>query len=463
MRSIRYLYRIGLGPSSSHTMAPHAAALTFADRTPGAASYRVTLYGSLAATGEGHLTDRAVERGLAPAEVRIIWRPDITLPRHPNAMKFEALDAAGSLLEEWTAYSTGGGAVVGAEEEAAEKPGWDAAPGLGAAAGSSGLSERDAAAGSSGLSGRDAAAGSSNIYPHTTMRTILPQIEREGLTLWEYVFQHEGEGIEEYLGQVWQTMQEAIERGLEQEGRLPGPLKLRRKAASFAAKSTHTRGFIGRISTLFSYALAVSEENAAGGTVVTAPTCGASGVLPAVLRTLRETHEFSDTRIIRALATAALVGNLVKTNGSISGAEVGCQGEVGTACAMAAAATAHLLGGTPRQIEYAAEMGLEHHLGLTCDPVLGLVQVPCIERNAVAATRAVDAGTYAVLSDGSHMISLDEVIDTMLQTGRDLASSYRETSAGGLARFYNRDELEAHARLGRSGRESSSRDGSGGE
>jgi len=180
---------------------------------------------------------------------------------------------------------------------------------------------------------------------------------------------------------------------------------------------------------------------------VTAPTCGASGVLPAVLRTLQETFQFQDSRIIRALATAGLIGNLVKTNGSISGAEVGCQGEVGTACAMAAAAAAQLLGGTPRQIEYAAEMGLEHHLGLTCDPVLGLVQVPCIERNAVAATRAIDAATYATLSDGRHLVSFDEVIDTMLQTGRDMSANYRETSAGGLAKFYNRDELEEESRL----------------
>jgi L-serine dehydratase len=285
------------------------------------------------------------------------------------------------------------------------------------------------------------------------MRRILPHVEAEGLTLWEYVFAHEGDEIEGFLEEVWRAMQAAVDRGLEEEGRLPGPLKLRRKASSFAMKSRNAEGFIKQISTLFSYALAVSEENAAGGTVVTAPTCGASGVLPAVLRTLRETYRFSDTRIIRALATAGLIGNTVKTNGSISGAEVGCQGEVGTACAMAAAATTHLLGGTPRQIEYAAEMGLEHHLGLTCDPVLGLVQVPCIERNAVAATRAVDAGTFATLSDGSHMISLDEVIDTMFQTGRDMASTYRETAEGGLARFYNRDELEAHARLGRTGGE----------
>ncbi len=423
MNSIRELYRIGRGPSSSHTMGPHNAALRFRSRTPHAASYRVSLYGSLAATGEGHLTDRAVIDGLAPAPVDLRWEPETSLPFHPNALCFEALDAEGSIIESWTAYSTGGGEVVGAELQEGET-----------------IKE-------------EARERTAELYPYSTMRTILPYIRKEGLTLWEYVFAHEGENPERFLEEIWAAMQAAIERGLEHEGRLPGPLKLPRKAAAYATKSKMAHGFIKQISTLFSYALAVSEENAGGGVVVTAPTCGASGVLPAVLRTLKETYTFSDTRIVRALATAGLIGNIVKTNGSISGAEVGCQGEVGTACAMAAAATAHLLGCSPGQIEYAAEMGLEHHLGLTCDPVMGLVQVPCIERNAVAATRAVDAGTYATLSDGNHMISLDEVIDTMFQTGRDLASSYRETAEGGLARFYNRDELEAHARLGRSGGE----------
>jgi L-serine dehydratase len=412
MRSIREVYRIGPGPSSSHTMGPSNAARSFQAATPAAARYRVTLYGSLAATGRGHLTDRAVIEALAPAEVELLWRPKEQLPRHPNALYFEALDHADRRITAWTAYSTGGGAVVGDEQVQ--------------------MTEEE-----------------HTRYPFTTMRSILPYIEAEGLTLWEYVLAQEDSDIEEYLAEVWQAMQKAIERGLEEEGRLPGGLKLRRKAPSFAMKSRNAQGFISQIGTLFSYALAVSEENAGGGEVVTAPTCGSCGVLPAVLRSLQESYGFSNTRIIRALATAGLIGNIVKTHGSISGAEVGCQGEVGTACAMAAAATAQLLGGGPRQIEYAAEMGLEHHLGLTCDPVMGLVQVPCIERNAVAATRAVDAGTFATLSDGNHLISLDEVIDTMVQTGRDMASSYRETAEGGLARFYNRDELEAHARLGR--------------
>lgn len=412
MKSLRELYRIGVGPSSSHTMGPaRAAALFFKDHSQ-ASSFRVTLYGSLAATGKGHLTDRAILGQLPEERTEIVWRPEVTLPPHPNGMRFESLGPDGAVNAEWLCFSVGGGAL-------------------------------DSSAGGAG------SAGSAVNYPLTTIRELLPWAEQEGKSFWEYVFDHEDKDLPEYLAEVWRTMQAAIERGIENEGLIPGPLKLPRKAAAYAMKSLNARGFIRNISATFAYALAVSEENACGGLVVTAPTCGASGVLPAVLKTMQETFEFSDTRIIRALATAGLIGNLVKTNGSISGAEVGCQGEVGTACAMAAAAAAQLLGGTPRQIEYAAEMGLEHHLGLTCDPVLGLVQVPCIERNAVASTRAIDAATYATLSDGRHMVSFDEVVDTMLQTGRDMAGNYRETSTGGLAMFYNRDELEAQARLGR--------------
>ncbi len=421
MESLRELYRIGVGPSSSHTMGPARAARTFYRNHPDAPSYRITLYGSLAATGAGHLTDKAVLAELPPERSTLNWRPDITLPAHPNGMRFETLDPSGTPQHEWLCFSIGGGALADSADPAGtalQKP-------------------------KNTTSGTPA-------YPITTIRELLPWAEKEGKSFWEYVFDNEDDQISDYLKRIWVTMEEAIERGVENEGPLPGPLKLRRKAAAYAMKSRNAHGFIRGISSTFAYALAVSEENACGGVVVTAPTCGSCGVLPAVLKTMQDTFEFSDTRLIRALATAGLIGNLVKTNGSISGAEVGCQGEVGTACAMAAAAAAHLLGGTPRQIEYAAEMGLEHHLGLTCDPVLGLVQVPCIERNAVAATRAIDAATYATLSDGSHMVSLDEVVDTMLQTGRDMSGNYRETSTGGLAMFYNRDELEAQARLGRS-------------
>ena len=434
MDSLRSLYRIGVGPSSSHTMGPARAAHIFFQNHPDSPAYRVTLYGSLAATGQGHLTDKALLAELPPERTELVWRPDIRLPAHPNGMRFEALsvgkgqfNAAAassdktSVDKEWICFSVGGGALAnGTDRE-----------------GSSLEEER-------------VEEESRASYPLQTIRELLPWAEEEGKSFWEYVFDNEDRDLPDYLGEVWRTMQAAIERGTENEGLIPGPLKLPRKAAAYAMKSRNAQGFIRSISTTFAYALAVSEENAAGGVVVTAPTCGAAGVLPAVLKTMQETFQFRDIRIIRALATAGLIGNLVKTNGSISGAEVGCQGEVGTACAMAAAAAAHLLGGTPRQIEYAAEMGLEHHLGLTCDPVLGLVQVPCIERNAVAATRAIDAATYATLSDGRHLVSFDEVIDTMLQTGRDMSGNYRETSTGGLAMFYNRDELEAQARLGRS-------------
>ena len=437
MDSLRSLYRIGVGPSSSHTMGPARAAHIFFQHHSDSPAYRVTLYGSLAATGQGHLTDKAILAELPSERTELVWHPEISLPAHPNGMRFEALPAAKSQTEspvetpvdasvhsEWVCFSVGGGALA----SGADKFG-------------------------STLAEDRVEAESHATYPLETIRELLPWAEKEGKSFWEYVFDNEDQALPDYLGEVWKTMQAAIERGTENEGLIPGPLKLPRKAAAYAMKSRNAQGFIRSISTTFAYALAVSEENAAGGIVVTAPTCGAAGVLPAVLKTMQETFHFRDIRIIRALATAGLIGNLVKTNGSISGAEVGCQGEVGTACAMAAAAAAHLLGGTPRQIEYAAEMGLEHHLGLTCDPVLGLVQVPCIERNAVAATRAIDAATYATLSDGRHLVSFDEVIDTMLQTGRDMSGNYRETSTGGLAMFYNRDELEAQARLGRSNHE----------
>jgi L-serine dehydratase len=417
MQSLHELFRIGVGPSSSHTMAPYRAAEAFLSRSPSAHRYRVTLYGSMAATGKGHLTDKALIGVLGNERTEIVWKPDEILPRHPNAMLFEALDRNKAGEHRELVYSVGGGALL------YEGPSGTFVP------------EKK----------------SSDPYTHLTMRKILPWAEQEGKQLWEYVYDHEDEDFDLFLAKVWDAMKDAISRGIENEGRLPGPLNLSRKASSYFMKSRHAHGMIRQISKLFAYALAVSEENASGGIVVTAPTCGSCGVLPAVLKVLQEDFEFTDKRIRRALATAGLIGNLVKHNGSISGAEVGCQGEVGTACAMAAAAAAQLLGGTPRQVEYAAEMGLEHHLGLTCDPVEGLVQVPCIERNAVAATRAIDAATFAVLSDGKHMISFDEVVDTMAQTGKDLSSRYRETSAGGLSIFYNRDELEALARQGNPG------------
>jgi len=378
-------------------MGPRFAAEAFAASCPAAAGVRVTLYGSLAATGRGHLTQHAVSAPFAPRPVEIVWLAEQALPRHPNGMRFEALDGSGRVLATRIAYSVGGGALL---DEAGQPD------------------------------------GGPDVYPHTAMSDVLRDTEREGLLIWELVGRHEGEAIWPYLGAVWATMKRAIQAGIDAEGRLPGSLNVPRKASAYHARAQNMAGYFGQTAVQFAYALAVSEENAAGGEVVTAPTCGACGVLPAVLLFLQQQSRLSEEKILHALATAGLVGNIVKRNASISGAEVGCQGEVGTACAMAAAAAAQLLGGSVRQIEYAAEMGLEHHLGLTCDPIGGYVQIPCIERNAVAAVRAVDCAAYALLSDGSHIVSFDDVVRTMWETGLDLKSHYRETAEGGLAKIY---------------------------
>ena len=397
MKSLRELYRVGLGPSSSHTMGPRFAALAFKPMTAGASRVRVTLFGSLAATGRGHLTDVAVSEPFAPLPVEILWRPEENLSRHPNGLRLEALADDHTVLAERVVYSVGGGALLD----------------------------------ENGLS-----VGVSDIYPYESMQAVLEHCERDNLQFWEIVGQHEGAPVWTFLSGIWVAMSRAIERGLEAEGRLPGTLNVARKASSYHVRGQAMSGHFGQTARLFSYALAVSEENASGGEIVTAPTCGACGVLPAVLSFLQQQAGLSDDKILRALATAGLIGNLVKRNASISGAEVGCQGEVGTACAMAAGAAAQLLGGSVRQIEYAAEMGLEHHLGLTCDPIGGYVQIPCIERNAIAAVRAVDCAAYALLSDGQHIISFDEVVRTMYETGRDMHSDYRETAAGGLAKIH---------------------------
>lgn len=397
MKTIKDIFVIGKGPSSSHTMGPKKAAIGFRNDHPRAAAYRITLYGSLAATGKGHLTDVAILEafeGVAPAE--IVWKPQEFLPYHPNAMRFEALDDSGNTTEEQVIYSTGGGTIVyeGREDNPHE-----------------------------------------DIYPLTTMSDIMEWCNQTGKSYWEYVFEHEESDVTDYLLEVWSYMRAAVRNGLRNEGVLPGPLNLRRKAASYFVRS---RGYKDNLRTrglLFAYALAVSEENASGGVVVTAPTCGSSGVVPSVLYHLQEEYEFSEMQIVRALATAGLVGTIVKANASISGAEVGCQGEVGVACAMAAAAATQLMGGSPRQIEYAAEMALEHHLGMTCDPMCGLVQIPCIERNAIAAARALDSQIYACYTDGVHRVPFDGVVEVMKHTGHDIPSLYKETSEGGLSKL----------------------------
>lgn len=398
MKTIREIFRVGYGPSSSHTMGPRKAAELFGERYANAARYQVHLYGSLSATGKGHLTDVAILDVLPTAE--IVWQEEF-LPYHPNGMRFCAWNEAGDLLAEWTVYSVGGGAL---EEDA------DGIRLLG-----------------------DEAKGTGDIYPLSRLSDIKEYCDQMGWDYWEYVEHYEGKEIWDYLREVWQVMREAVERGLDHEGVLPGPLHLRRKAASYYIKVAGYKDNLRTRGLVFSYALAVSEENASGGKIVTAPTCGSCGVLPAVLYHTWRSRDFSETRILHALATAGLIGNVVKENASISGAEVGCQGEVGVACAMASGAVNQLFGGTLAQIEYAAEMGLEHHLGMTCDPVCGLVQIPCIERNAFAAARALDSNMYAAFSDGTHNVTFDRVVDVMKQTGHDLPSLYKETSQGGLA------------------------------
>lgn len=340
------------------------------------------------------MTDVAIESILKPiAPTQIIWKPDVFLPFHPNGMLFEGL-RDGATIDSWEIYSVGGGELANPQS----------------------LLQRE------------------ETYPLNTVHEILEWCEHEGCTFWEYVELCEGKEIWDFLDQIWQAMRRSIDNGLNNEGVLPGGLGLRRKAATYFMKAKGYNGSLNSRGNIYAYALATSEENASGGEIVTAPTCGSSGVLPAVLFHLYTTHEFRPIRILRALATAGLFGNVVKTNASISGAEVGCQGEVGVACAMAAAASCQLFGGTPSQIEYAAEMALEHHLGLTCDPICGLVQVPCIERNAVAAARALDANIYATFSDGRHTVSFDRVVEVMKQTGHDIPSLYKETSIGGLAK-----------------------------
>ena len=395
MDSIKNIYRIGYGPSSSHTMGPRRAAERFRSRTEGAASYRITLYGSLAATGKGHLTDRTIIEALAPIKAEILWHPEIVPEYHTNGMLFEALDGSGKVTDEWRVYSIGGGTI--AEE-------------------------------------RSVIEEEQSVYPHRNLTEIQQYVEREGVQFWEYVERCEGGDLWDYLAGIWEQMQRTVEEGLANDQAIPGGLHLRSKAKRYYIRASSYKPSLQSRSLVMSYALATSEQNARGGRIVTAPTCGSAGVVPAVLYHLKVNHGFSDQDILKALATAGLFGNIIKHNASIAGAEVGCQGEVGSACVMAAVAANQLFGGTPQQIECAAEMAMEHNLGLTCDPICGLVQIPCIERNAMAALRALDVNIYSLLSDGKHIISFDKVVETMKLTGKDLPSLYKETALGGLAK-----------------------------
>ena len=399
MESLRELYRIGRGPSSSHPMGPSRAAALFREKFPQADRFEAVLYGSLAKTGKGHLTDVAIQDAFAPADTRIIFdtqTPEGALP-HPNTMELSAFSGE-SLLGKWRGFSVGGGKIQ-IEGQASVAP--------------------------------------QDGYPLSTFQEIKEYCQRENKFLWQFVEENEGVEIWDYLRDVWKQMKATVYAGLNTEGVLHGGLGVQRKAKYLVRQrhideSPETR----ENRKVCAYAFAVSEENAGGGVVVTAPTCGASGVLPAVLLFKQEQQGFSDTEMLRALAAAGVIGNIIKTNASISGAECGCQAEVGSACSMAAAGLAELYHMDLDQIEYAAEVAMEHHLGLTCDPIGGLVQIPCIERNAVAAMRAINALSLANFLSYTRKISFDMVVKTMYETGRDLFSKYRETSEGGLAKIY---------------------------
>ena len=393
MESIKSIYKIGYGPSSSHTMGPRKAAEIFKEREKNASAYRVTLYGSLAATGKGHFTDKAIIAALAPTPVEIVWRADIVPEFHTNGMLFEALDSENKVTSCWMVYSIGGGSLSEGEESIPPK----------------------------------------QVYSFNYLSDIQKYIEENGLSFWEFVEQNEDSDIWDYLAEAWEQMQQTVRDGLANDSVLPGSLHLRSKAKQYFIRASGLKPSLQSRALVIAYALAVSEQNARGGKVVTAPTCGSCGVVAAVLYHMKEAHGFSDRDILKALATAGIFGNIIKTNASISGAEVGCQGEIGSACVMAAVAINQLFGGSPQQIECAAELAMEHNLGLTCDPVCGMVQIPCIERNAIAALRAQDVSLYALMSDGKHLISFDSIVETMKKTGHDLPSPYKETALGGLA------------------------------
>ena len=406
MKSLTELYKIGRGPSSSHTMGPEKAAKLFMERNKSAYSFKVVLYGSLAKTGKGHGTDVVLKKTFTkPVDVVFDYENE-HLP-HPNTMDLFALDLNGKITNSWRVYSVGGGAIEVEGESSIDPP---------------------------------------EVYPHHTFEQIRAYCDEQEITIPEYVVRFEGAQIREYLQTIWETMKNAIRQGLKASGVLPGGLNTERRAKTlYQQRHIDETPQTKENRLVCAYAFAVSEQNASGEVIATAPTCGACGILPAVLKYEQDIHKYSDDYIIDALSTAGIIGNIVKTNASISGAECGCQAECGTACSMAAAALAQLFGMDFDQIEYSAEVAMEHHLGLTCDPVAGLVQIPCIERNAVAAMRAINAVSLANFLTTSRQISFDAVVETMYQTGKDINVRYRETSGGGLAKSYNHSRLR-HAK-----------------
>ena len=399
MKSIRDIYKIGRGPSSSHTMGPERACRIFSSENPDAASFRAVLFGSLAKTGPGHGTDRIITETLAPKKCEVVFDLETHDLPHPNTMELIALDASGWKSASMRVLSVGGGDI-----EIVGRPLPDEAP---------------------------------DIYMHGSFSEIAQYCKDRNMRLSDYVAEFEGAEIWHFLMDVWKQMCQSITEGLTHTGILPGGLNVERKAQFlFNQRHIDERPETRENRIVCAYAFAASEQNAGGGRMVTAPTCGACGVLPAVLKYMQEEKNLSDRHVLRALAVAGLIGNLVKRNASISGAECGCQAEIGTACSMASAALGELFEMGIDQIEYAAEVAMEHHLGLTCDPIGGLVQIPCIERNAVAAMRAINAVRISNFLTSTRKISFDMVIETMYETGRDLSHIYRETAEGGLAKLY---------------------------
>ncbi len=400
MKSIRDLYKIGKGPSSSHTMGPARAAEIFKSENPDAERYEVVLYGSLAKTGIGHGTDRVLRDVFAPKDVQIVFAehdPDDL--KHPNTLDLSAFtgtEKTASIRVE----SIGGGDIVVEGRPGLEPP---------------------------------------EVYPENSFAEIAQFCAWRQVSLPQYVEMNEGPEIWDFLKDIWNAMRKEIHDGLSAEGVLPGGLNVQRKA-----KYLFERGHqvdipqVRELQQVCAYAFAAAEQNAGNGTIVTAPTCGSCGVLPAVLLYLQDKYKFTDEKIAEALSVAGLLGCLIKRNASVSGAECGCQAEIGSACSMAAAAMSQLMGLSIQEIEYSAEIAMEHHLGLTCDPICGLVQIPCIERNAVAAKRAIDASNLAHMLVGTRTISFDMVVRTMYETGLSINKAFRETSEGGLARLYSR-------------------------
>ena len=402
MKSLRELYKIGNGPSSSHTMGPKKAVRLFEKKNPELDEIKVYLYGSLALTGKGHLTDAVIKNTIKSCKVEVIFDLDMDCDIHPNTFDIEGYKN-GEVVDKWRVYSIGGGSIK-----------------------IEGENERD----------------SKDIYDLKYYKDIKKYCEDKNISLYDYVLENEDSDFVNFLKRVWEVMKASVETGLTKEGIIPGKLKLdRRSKFIYESNIENEQPDMKRTRMLSSYAYAVTENNASGEEIVTAPTCGACGVVPAVLYYSYKQENYSEERILEALAVAGIVGNIVKENASISGAECGCQAEVGTACSMAAAARMYLIGGNLTQIENAAEIAMEHHLGLTCDPIYGYVQIPCIERNAVAAMRAVDAANLSKIIPSNRKISFDVVVETMYETGKDLKEHYRETSEGGLAKKYCRNKF----------------------